>query len=279
MIGIHIAAGFCNRVFKMVFAYAFSKKYSIPFRFEGWDKNSHHTTQVYEWLVQRFMDTPLYHKEPITYTHHWSEPCEDFMNHLDIKHLVPSIQEQPTLLYGFFQNEEYFKEYKEDIYELLKEPDYVTKKLDTFNVQLNNFENTYFLHVRLGDYLQLDKHFIDLTHYYNECIRRIAETNPKAMLLIFSNQPKHISNVYPQLYTTLHQYGLNFMNVDATDEIIGFYFMVRCSKGGICSNSTYSWWASWLNKHPDKQVFMPSRWINMDVKGVVYPEYATIVDV
>jgi len=55
--------------------------------------------------------------------------------------------------------------------------------------------------------------------------------------------------------------------------------MKRCSKGGICSNSTYGWWASWLNTNNDKLVFMPSRWINMDVNGTIYPDYATIIDV
>ena len=85
--------------------------------------------------------------------------------------------------------------------------------------------------------------------------------------------------MYPQLYTSIHQYGLNFTNVGNMDEIFGFYLMVRCFKGGICSNSTYSWWASWLNQNPHKTVFMPSKWINMNVNGVVYPDYATIINV
>ena len=276
MIGVYIEAGFCNRVFKMVFAYIFSKKYSVPFRFEGWEKNSHHTTQVYEWLVKRFMDTPLYHKDKIHYTYRWNEPSEDFMNYLDVATLAPSVLTHPTYLYGFFQNEGYFKDYRTDVLELLKEPEFVTMELDKIRLSM---ENCYFLHVRLGDYLQLDKHFIDLTHYYNECIRQIAEKDPHATILVFSNQINHVSDVYPQLYTSIHQYGLNFTNVGDMDEILGFYLMIRCFKGGICSNSTYSWWASWLNQNPNKTVFMPSKWINMNVNGVVYPDYATIINV
>lgn len=277
MIGVYIEAGFGNRIFKMVFAYIFSKKYSIPFRFEGWEQHSHHSTNVYEWLVKRFMDTSLYHKEKVNYIQHWNEPGEDFMNHLDIATLNPSVLTQPTYLYGFFQNEKYFKDYRENVLELLREPEFVTVELNKLSLAL---DNCYFLHVRLGDYLHLDKHFINLTDYYNQCIKQIAEKDPHATILIFSNQMNHISEVYPQLYTTLHQYGLQFINDETMDEILGFYLMVRCLKGGICSNSTYSWWASWLNKNPNKKVFMPSKWINnMNVNSMLHPDYVSIINV
>ena len=33
-----------------------------------------------------------------------------------------------------------------------------------------NFTNTYFIHIRLGDYLKCDMYLIDLKKYYNYCI-------------------------------------------------------------------------------------------------------------
>ena len=284
MIGIHIEAGLCNRIFQMIFAYTFSKKYNVSFYFEHWKQSSHHTNQVYEWLVHRFMNSPLYYKgaTPIKYTCNWNEPGDSFIDCLDVASMIPSAvnEDERVFIQGFFQNEGYFKDVREDILTLLKEPDFITQSiLQKYRENISLIEKGYFLHVRLGDYLHLEKHFINLSTYYETCITTIAEKDPNAMIVIFSNQPKDISKVFPRLYTLLHQYGLNFIVIDEPDEVIGFYLMNRCSKGGICSNSTYGWWASWLNTNPEKLVFMPSRWINMTVKGNIYPDYAKIIEV
>ena len=42
------------------------------------------------------------------------------------------------------------------------------------------------------------------------------------------------------------------------------YFMSSCKKGGICSNSTFSGWATNLNVNPEKTVVVPKQWINID---------------
>jgi len=281
MIGINIGAGFCNRIFQMVFAYATARKYDIMFRFENWKIASHHSYQIYDWLVERFMKTQWYYNEQISYDMEYKEPYDKFLTYLDIEKEIPTIKDKAVLIpYGFFQNEKYFKEYRLEILELLKEPVYITSYLNKAYVQIIPFiENSYFLHIRLGDYLMNQKHFIYLDKYYETCLKNIAEKDSQAKIVIFSNEPTKIGRIYPGLIEQLNQYNFEFITLNEPDEVATFYLMQRCCKGGICSNSTYGWWAGWLNTYEDKQIYMPSKWINMELVNDIYPEGTYIVEV
>jgi hypothetical protein len=62
-------------------------------------------------------------------------------------------------------------------------------------------------------------------------------------------------------------YGLSF--IENMDTLHSIYFMSLCRKGGICSNSTFSGWATVLNRSndsTDKIVIFPNKWINTPQK-------------
>lgn len=52
--------------------------------------------------------------------------------------------------------------------------------------------------------------------------------------------------------------------IEDMNTLDSLYFMSLCRKGGICSNSTFSGWASMLNNNPDKIVIVPKNWININ---------------
>jgi hypothetical protein len=61
-------------------------------------------------------------------------------------------------------------------------------------------------------------------------------------------------------------------------EIESMYLMSQC-KGGICANSTFSWWGGFLNKH--RKITLPSKWfVNAPaIVGDLYVPHWTVVDV
>lgn len=269
MIGVYLEGGLCNRLFQLAFAYSYAKKNNLNFKIEGWKINTYHSSQIYEWLIQRFMNLPNYEKKSIIY---YQEQYREFYEEYS-DYRYPTLNRFVNVfIRGFFQNEKYFLEYRDDILEILKEPEYITELIHKSKYR-PYLDHAYFLHIRLGDYVKNDKHWIDLENYY---ITTLSQLDEDAIIVIFSNFPKDIQIYYKAIMPLLQK--RNIIVVTETDEVFNLYLMSRCKKGGICANSSFSWWGSWLNTNEGKKVFMPSRWMN-GLPTNIQPSYATVIDV
>jgi len=45
-------------------------------------------------------------------------------------------------------------------------------------------------------------------------------------------------------------------------------FVATFCQHNICSNSTFSWWGAWLNRHKGKRVIFPSKWYGVALKDM-----------
>lgn len=116
------------------------------------------------------------------------------------------------------------------------------------------------IHVRRGDYLN-NKWYVGLCglDYYQLAIKYIQNNIDNPRFFIFSDDLNWINEkIIPLLGSHKHQVvnwnrGLN----SALDVMM----MSKC-RTNIIANSSFSWWAAYLNINPNKIVCAPKIWIN-----------------
>jgi hypothetical protein len=178
------------------------------------------------------------------------------------------------LLKGYFINFKYFPE----IYNCSINP---TNSMSKYIDKLDNFNNTYFIHIRLGDYVNNNFYNIKLSEYYTYCINKIKEQNNNARFIICTNEYGNNLDNYINNFPKDIEYIIQDKNNDELDTL----YIISSCKGGICSNSSLSLIGSYFQKNKDKNyIYMPYPWVNF-INGYnhdntidIYPEWTQIYD-
>lgn len=86
--------------------------------------------------------------------------------------------------------------------------------------------------------------------FYNQCVERVEKSLHDPFYYVFSDNINKAREM------------LKFRNcryVAGLKDYEDLYLMSRC-RDNIISNSTFGWWAAWLNPNPAKRVFAPAKW-------------------
>lgn len=173
-----------------------------------------------------------------------------------------------TFFIGTWQVENYFSNIENTIQNSFK----FKKPEDKLNVELEKIirqTNSVSIHIRRGDYLKPQWKnilgFIDHKIYYNNCISHIENLVDKPTFFVFSDDTAWVQN------NLNIENALFISNNKSKYSYIDMYLMSIC-KHNIIANSTFSWWAAWLNTNPDKIVLMPEKWINNNENSGIYPK-------
>ena len=151
-------------------------------------------------------------------------------------------------LIGYFQSRKYFLGYEEEVKNLLHFPislrTKVQNKLDAIKKKKVG------IHLRLGDYraknIEGVFHKIDYSLYLNDATKKFGDDYE---FLIFSDD----LNLLKQEVNLK-----NFVNLKNDNEIEDLYSLSQCDST-IISNSSFSWWGSFLGKTKEK-VICPDKW-------------------
>lgn len=174
-------------------------------------------------------------------------------------------------MYGYFQSENYFIEYKEQIKKDLKvrvEPN--TRE----SILLDEIKscNAVSISMRLGaDYTNSSIFNVCTPDYYYKGMDYIFSKNKDAVFYIFSDDIKKAKEQFN------FQYPVKY--IEGFKDYESLRLMYSC-KHFVISNSSFSWWGAYLSSFSNKIVVAPSKWYNNSkIKPDIYMDKMTLIDV
>lgn len=235
-----------NNLFQIATALGYARKYGYQW---GVDPGRGFG-EPYSNIHQSFPHLPKAHEiHGVRYHEHPEKWCPVHDCHLDLCHFdhheIPNMGPN-VILSGFYQSWKYFEHCKEEVKSLFALRDYP---------ELRDYVS---IHVRRGDYVQNAGSFPPVSQYYiGDAIRLMHDRfMPVRDVVFFSDDIKWCKDVVDWVKL---QYNLGFRPhfSEGRSEYEDLSMMASCSHH-IISNSTFSWWAAYLGKNPDRVVISPS---------------------
>lgn len=182
--------------------------------------------------------------------------------------------ENNTYIIGYWQSEKYFAEYREELLKLLTPKKERSNMVNQLYSEMYNC-NSVALHVRRGDYVgvgcQLNM------EYYDQAISMMKLKYPKEKLVlyVFSDDIEFCKKYFSEKQGVADRgIQLRYPQYESDNYTLEDLFLMSHCKHMIMANSSYSWWAAWLNQNKEKTVicpelgmwkgdFYPSNWIKI----------------
>jgi hypothetical protein len=172
----------------------------------------------------------------------------------------------PTYLHGYLQSEKYFDDIADTIYLEFqpKNPDTVPYARQYVDRVRGEGGAVVALHVRRGDLAHGAEQLKNFAGIYSgplglDYIRgAIGKFDSSVRFLVFSDTPSDIEWCRRHIPTG----GLPLTRLHFSEghtDIQDMAIMSACDHN-IIANSTFSWWAAWLNRTPGRRVIAPSTW-------------------
>jgi hypothetical protein len=157
---------------------------------------------------------------------------------------------------GYWQNEKYFM----DLESVLRQ-EFTLR--GAFSAQAMSLmerikeTNSVSIHVRRGDYITSRNsnifHGVLPLEYYRKAAEMVSLASENARFYVFSDDIQWVKSSF--------QIGMPFtaISLDSRCPVEELLLMSYCRQN-IIANSSFSWWAAWLNKYQGKKVIAPKDW-------------------
>lgn len=237
MIIASLQGGLGNQMFQYAFGKALSLRHRTELKLDTRSLSKGIPPRKYELNI--FEITEKF-APPLSY---WlSKITKTYVNERDLDGSIPNASNN-LYLDGYWQSEDYFKDYKQEIRNIFKFKK--TKNLPSESVSI---------HVRRTDYVDRKGRAPIIgcsLNYYHKAMAFIYSKIKNPIFYVFSDDIDWCKN-------NINFSGFKFHYSSTPDDL---RLMSLC-KHNIVANSSFSWWGAWLNQNPNKIVVAPDPWFN-----------------
>lgn len=156
-----------------------------------------------------------------------------------------------TNIHGYFQTDKYFKHCEEKLLSMLQFKDHILNESISLLPKTN--KELVSIHIRRGDYTSLnDFHPLNGVEYVKKCVEYFDMDQHH--FVVFSDDKFWCKSIWGE--------NDNYTIFESKSHFIDFCAMSLCQHN-VISNSSFSWWASYLNRNNNKKVFAPEKWFGI----------------
>lgn len=175
-------------------------------------------------------------------------------------------------LQGYWQHISYLNLVEKELRQTLQFPPITENQNIIAQSTIQNHPNTIAMHIRRGDYVGHSAlGGICDQEYYHNGIKYMLQRFENPLFVIFSNDIIWCKEEFKDLNAIFIDWNTG------KDSFRDMQLMSLCNHN-IIANSSFSWWAAWLNQNPSKIVVSPKKWINdptLDTSGMILPSFIT----
>ena len=174
---------------------------------------------------------------------------------------------------GYWLSPKYFDFCKQSIWDVFEFPPFDTKENEVLKGKLLK-DNSVSIHVRRGDFLNIPVlRDICTLDYYNKAIALAKRMVLNPVFFIFSSDQEWCKN---NLKDTLGDSEVIFVANNFGNKSYRDMQLMSLARCNILANSSFSWWASYLNRREDHITIVPNKWVNLPCDDAYCKEWIKI---
>jgi len=243
MIIAKIQGGLGNQMFQWAFARSLSlarQEHELFIDISGYNNQAGITQRKFELNLFKNIKYKVFKNQATA--GQWAV-LKDGFNYLKTLGDLQEAEKHNIFLDGYWQSQMYFEKYKSTIYS-----DFSPSFDEVFKCKSLIEPDSVSIHIRRTDYVTSNGyHPVQPISYFYRGIQEIGDYNK---LYVFSDEIDWCKT------------NLNFdrmVFIEGKSAIEDMRLMSFC-KHNIISNSSFSWWAAWLNQNPNKIIVAPKNW-------------------